>query len=45
MRGLFIHVSTNLNDVLQIGAHSRAGIALSFQVVQEGRDMLIVHTP
>lgn len=40
-----VHVSTNLYDVLQVGAHPGAGITLGLQVVQEGGDMLIVNTP
>lgn len=36
---------THLYDVLQVGAHPRAGISLCFKVVQEGRYMLIIHTP
>lgn len=36
---------THLYDVLQVGAHSRAGISLCLEVVQEGRYMLIVYTP
>lgn len=36
---------THLYDVLQVGAHPRAGISLCLKVVQEGRYMLIVHTP
>lgn len=40
-----LYVSTHLYDVLQVGAHPRAGITLSLQVVQEGGDMFIIHAP
>lgn len=39
-----VHVSTHLYDVFQVGAHARAAITICLQVVQESRDVLIIHT-
>ena len=36
---------SHLYDVLQIGTDSRAGLPPSLQVVQEGGNMFVVHTP
>lgn len=41
---MYARVSTHLYDVFQVGAHSTAGITICLQVVQEGKDMLIIHT-
>lgn len=38
-------MSSHLYDVLQVGADPGAGITLSLQVVQEGRDVLIINAP
>lgn len=36
---------SHLYDVLQVGADPGAGIPLRLQVMQEGGNMLIIHTP
>lgn len=38
-------VLLHLYNVLQVGADPGAGIALCLQVVQESRDVLIIHAP